>query len=116
MRALRIRYWDSDKKELVYPKHKDFLQLNFENKNIMVYTGLQDSLGQDIWEGDIAKFNHKVVFFKDTKILEEKIGTIVFNQGVASFEIEVIEKNISMFYPLTDVINRGIIIGNIFNK
>lgn len=112
--TLKIRYYDRDKNRLVYLNHKEYFQLNFEDGESMVNTGVQDSIGQDIWEGDIVKFNHKVVFFKDIKILEEKIGEIIFNKAVASFEIKVLENNINMFYPITDAINRGVVIGNIF--
>ena len=116
MRTLKIRYWDNDKKELVYPKHKDFFQIDLEEENVMVYTGLQDSVGQDIWEGDIVTFVHKVTLFKDVKFLDEKKGKIIYNQAIASFEIEVDESRVTMFYPLTDVVNRGVVIGDIFNK
>jgi hypothetical protein len=116
MRILKIRYWDSDKKELVYPKHKDSFQLDFEKESIMVYTGLQDSVGQDIWDGDIVTFVHKVTLFKDIKFLDEKKGVVVYNQAIGSFEVEVVENGVTMFYPLTDVVNRGVVIGNVFNK
>lgn len=133
MREFKFRVWIKNLKKMVYPNsfrwnekgfsfssgnyfdfgfgggHSDYLS-HAEFFHIMQFTGLTDSHSCDIFEEDI------VGFIDPDDVNNKLLGRVVYNKSAACFEIEVKKSHrVSIFYPLNHVINRGRVVGNIYN-
>ena len=62
MRVIKFRAWDNWMKEMIQPKGGDFIAWHAmsnwrEYLVVMQYTGLKDSRGIEIYEGDVVKWD-----------------------------------------------------------
>lgn len=89
---------------------------DIENCKIMLWTGLTDSNGNNIWENDIVEFKNPDC--KNNEVNSKYIkGKVIYQVAAGGFQIEVIDKNsnISFLYPLFHVVNNGAVIGYSIN-
>lgn len=108
MRKLRFRAWDGKSMKLAFDLSQNPKYWWEENKDypLMQYSGVKDSEGIDIYEGDIVKG-----YFED---LGEEIGLVVFKQGF-QIEIEGIE-NLDDVSGWLEHAKKIEIIGNIYEN
>lgn len=69
MREIKFRAWLKEEKEMIYPYVLDLLHNNgiadkdlcfrFEDIELMLFTGIYDKNGKEIYNGDIVKLNRK---------------------------------------------------------
>ncbi len=92
MRDLKFRIWDKKEKEFTQDAYADIykgkleLQLYEEEKYIIEqYTGLKDSEGKEIYEGDILQ-NNGIVEYK-----EEEGGGIEFGAKWIGFKQDEVD-------------------------
>jgi uncharacterized phage protein (TIGR01671 family) len=105
-RELKFRIWYYDQKKFDYNVElKDFSKYSFPLYwcKVQQYTGLKDSKGVDIYEGDIVKIEDKE---------EVRIYDIVFSHGYFGLNRGSKFKH-ALMYPYTEIIE---VIGNIFEN
>lgn len=79
-RTLKFRIWDSDKKVFDYINlyTDNFNAGKYTNPIINQYTGLTDSFGNDIYEGDFVKYSSNTLFgivvYQVDKFIVKSIG------------------------------------------
>ncbi|MDV9723729.1 YopX family protein [Clostridioides difficile] len=80
------------------------------NKNfeIMIYTGLRDYCGREIYEGDIVSYNGNITPFGN----DEFVGEVKFTDGCFVIENELLEKRVELFNEIA----MTEIIGNIYEN
>jgi len=121
MREIKFRAWWIKEKvmindlEAIYPKGKcaGILGIkkikgeslwNFEDIEIMQFTGLHDKNGKEIWEGDIVK-----------TLQPDEIGTVEYVDIRASFELKI--KGQYYYQPLAKWKKHLLeVIGNIYEN
>ena len=86
----------------------------------MQFIGLYDINGREIYEGDIVSFWStsylNQLLYGEDNVLEPKIGTIVWNEELMKFEVEVeVEEFIPNFSKSYDD-NQMEIVGNIYEN
>ena len=109
MREIKFRIWDKLNKEIINIESINFQERrvykndvsyrNFNDTELMEYTGLKDMKGKEIYEGDIL-----------FESFGEKYYKVVFENG--SFRAEVDEYSLD----LEDYANICEIVGNIYEN
>lgn len=109
MREIKFRVWDKLNKEMNNIEFINFQErraykndvsyLNFNDTELMQYTGLNDKNGKEIYEGDILFETFREEYFK-----------VVFENG--SFRAEVDEYSLD----LEDYANICEVVGNIYEN
>ena len=109
MREIKFRVWDKLNKEMINVESINFQERrvykndvsyrNFNDTELMEYTGLKDMKGKEIYEGDILFETFREEYFK-----------VVFENG--SFRAEVDEYSLD----LEDYANICEIVGNIYEN
>jgi hypothetical protein len=118
MRQLKFRVWDKTKSEMFYPTQSVDWTVGIngevfyhcgssikENVIVQQYTGLLDSKGIDIYEGDLLEFAYKNDSMKF-------VGEVTYSNKFACF-IVVIDKAFETFSDLADYTNYFLVVGNI---
>ena len=79
MRQIKFRYWYANEKKMAYDIRMLFPM--YSNHPIaMQFTGLQDSQGVDIWEGDVVTFSY-VSGYVNTSVVEWRNSGAKFVTG-----------------------------------
>jgi uncharacterized phage protein (TIGR01671 family) len=96
MKDIKFRYWDPFNETMIYNYQFQMLSDFFEehdkalyggnNPTLMQFTGLQDTNGRDIYEGDLvtcepSKIIRKIIFHNGCFKLESAGGLILNNLG-----------------------------------
>jgi len=96
MEKIKLRVWDKKNKEMIYLENQAETQYNFEicafdgnlyyydrvkglpgdNYVLMLYVGMDDKNGREIYEGDIVEFENSSVGFK-----YKSVGIVKFEKG-----------------------------------
>jgi hypothetical protein len=121
MRRLKFRVWDKTKSEMFYPTQSVDWTVGIngevfyhcgssikENVIVQQYTGLLDSKGIDIYEGDYLQF----AYTDDGEVFT---GEVQYSEKFACF-IVVVGKAFETFNDLADYAISFKIVGNIKNK
>lgn len=114
MREIKFRAWHSIDETMIYPRKGQnwgYGELNSADilsryENIMQYTGLKDSKGKEIWEGDIVD----CLIEYEGKGLPHR-GEIVYDETHCSFATKN-EAGVTLFCK--HQINTREVIGNIY--
>ena len=126
-REIKFRFWNVGNNHWVNPNKIEFTYQDDDNESIGIpfhlyqeeiiyqqYTGLKDSKGKEIYEGDVVKI-----------IYDKAIGEVYFDFNLGAFRLK--DKS-SKSYPITtyrfDEVNKPIglvnvadeVIGNIFEN
>ena len=109
----KFRVWDGDKKKYEYFELHNITvpdRLLYQDKfPVQQYTGLKDSKGTEVWEGDIIKY---------TRLIEKERRIVEFFSFIkyqdAKFGFDLTGFN-DMFYDLSDESDPEVI-GNIFEN
>jgi uncharacterized phage protein (TIGR01671 family) len=96
MREIKFRLWDTERKEMVYPKLVGdtfqfggmYLEELFNDPDVpvMQYTGLKDKNGREIYEGDIVTTDYPTVRNMADNWLVEYGHTGMFQLARGSFK------------------------------
>lgn len=119
MRQLKFRAWNESKKEMEYIDdlywfeenhvHSATDQINDFDWKIQQFTGLKDSLGKDIYEGDLMNIR----IWSEFEVWEEKHSQeVTYNEAYAMFVFGRDE------WSMSDHIDhdRLIVVGNIYER
>ena len=112
MREIKLRAWDKLNKEMINIESINFQErrvyrndvsyLNFNDTELMEYTGLKDMKEKEIYEGDIVTLHNDKY-------------KVIFNTGEARYVLR--EDEFEMEIPFTNNNNRRMeIIGNIYEN
>lgn len=131
MREIKFRVWDKEYKKMDYPSRKtEMLESTYwdrfsntgciewrsEDFKFLQYTGLHDKNGREIYEGDIVKYESKIVADEPLKCLIE------YEEDASILCINGIDKRSKQYYRSNCVIfHKSIgkdceVIGNIYDN
>lgn len=112
MREIKFRSWLKIKKVMLIEFTMDNKLDSESEKNVLMqYTGLKDTNGKEIYEGDVIK-GHTF----DERINEKQIGEIAYNEDRHGFVfIPSRMKRKNLYYPLFSVVTCEVI-GNIYEN
>jgi uncharacterized phage protein (TIGR01671 family) len=124
MRTLKFRAWDKLAKQFTYPdkgyQGHYVLTLNGQFQNlqngsggdeyvVQQWTGLKDSKGIDVYEGDAINFLHEKKYVKSEVVYASKFGMFVV-------VLEPNEKNEILTYKSLFDVGEFEVVGNIFEN
>ena len=125
MREIKFRAWDKVEKkmgevrildfvcQMVQVKNeKYFAMWEFENIELLQFTGLKDKNGVDIYEGDILEVNHHWDDYDGCSGTEKFLGVAIFKEG--AFQVSRFEK--MEFYLASSIIISNEIKGNVYEN
>lgn len=108
MREIKFRAWDKEKKYMIVifdntKQKKWFLPSLSQKYELMQYTGLKDTNGKDIYEGDILQGIGNV-------------RKVVFNEENCSFMLKEIKLRKELFLLTKEKSKNLEVIGNIYEN
>ena len=125
MREIKFRAWDKVEKkmgevrildfvcQMVQVKNeKYFAMWEFENIELLQFTGLKDKNGVDIYEGDILEVHHHWDDYDGCSGTEKFLGVAIFKEG--AFQVSRFEK--MEFYLASSIIISNEIKGNVYEN
>ena len=116
MRTIKFRWWDKVEDEMIdWDQISPLGQEDFTEETelrAMQFTGLKDSDGDDIYEGDILSYGK---YTGSVELRGEDCTHIVeFNEETASFESYAIKEKVKHLCSIDNL--ESIVIGNIYEN
>jgi len=114
MREIKFRAWDDDGGRMLTHEHEnlagDLLEAAMSGgMPIMQYTGLKDSKGREIYEGDLLRYPHRDAFTPELGTQSHDVATVRFESGCFMAGGDYLD-------ILANVCGRGEVIGNIYEN
>jgi uncharacterized phage protein (TIGR01671 family) len=111
MREIKFRAWDESQKHMAYQGTPDLETLqsfihHYGDQVLMQFTGLTDSTGRDIYEGDLIRYDGKNHWILQVEFKNAYVGGWVLTHPST-------EKWVSLSARKTEQIN---VIGNVYEN